>query len=141
MSFDWVQGSESGGEVQWGGGTAQVPEKSAICEGSIEAGGEMLGSSERSFQDLSDDPRHDPKGSRGGEISWDQWGRVGVGRVWVAGKKAKLKDKKWCTRKEKYTVGKVSKRPLRRSLERAERMGGRVVNWGTLWGDMGPPSQ
>ena len=58
MSFEWVQGSESGGEVQWGGGAAQVPEKSAIiCEGSIEAGGEMLGSSERSFQDLSDDPR------------------------------------------------------------------------------------
>ena len=48
MSFEWAQRSESGGEVQWGGGAAQVPKKNAICEGSIEAGGEMLGSSERS---------------------------------------------------------------------------------------------
>ena len=57
------------------GGAAQVPEKRADCEGSVGDVRMMLGSSETSRKDLSDGPRHDPKGWRGGEISWDQWGK------------------------------------------------------------------
>ena len=51
-----------------------MPEKRADCEGSDGDVRMMLGSSETSQKDLSDDPRHDPKGWRGDEISWDQWG-------------------------------------------------------------------